>query len=552
MADEANLEVALENRVENMENTLKELMASFQSLQATLVTRAPLATNPLFEGNVPVASLPIATSTLGKEPMSSCPPNGGTSGTKPFVLNAGVATTQSNDQEETQVVKSITEDEDKAIKAKVQLMEETLKSMQGVQTNKPVDISSLCFFPNIQLPHKFKLPEFDKYNGTSCPYAHLTMYCRKMAPYANDEKLMIHYFQDSLTGPADTWFSTLDKSKVKSWHDLTYNFMKHYEYNTSLAPSREDLQKTEKKSSENFKEFAQRWRGLAVRVQPPLTNHELSNLFIKSTKGPYREKLMTCVNYTFTQLVIVGEQVEDGIKLGIIIHYQAMKSLLEQYQNGSSGASSLRKVGQNQKMENENGTISSVYEAYRRNNQSHGQFNNRFQAPPYQSTTFTSQPRTIYASGVNRPQQVRRHFDKLPLSYTEVFRQLVEAGIVTPIPMVPVKPPFPAWYNPQARCEYLSGGVGHDLENRLALKHRIKDLIDAKELQIASEQKVVGPNITKNPLPTHDSSTVNMIEKDFEEVQEVAAVTLTNQVSSTPRQLLILKGPMLTVPLKQG
>ncbi|GKV32766.1 hypothetical protein SLEP1_g41347 [Rubroshorea leprosula] len=223
MADEANLEkVALENRVENMENTLKELMASFQSLQATLVTRAPLTTSPLFEGNVPVASLPIATSTLGKEPMSSCPPNptiGGTSRTKPFVLNAGVATVQSNDQEETQVVKSITEDEDKAIKAKVQLMEETLKSMQGVQTNKPVDISSLCFFPNIQLPHKFKLPEFDKYNGTSCPYAHLTMYCRKMAPYANDEKVMIHYFQDSLTGPADAWFSTLDKSKRRSSKD---------------------------------------------------------------------------------------------------------------------------------------------------------------------------------------------------------------------------------------------------------------------------------------------------------------------------------------------
>ncbi|GKV02505.1 hypothetical protein SLEP1_g14938 [Rubroshorea leprosula] len=429
--------------------------------------------------------------------------------------------------------------------------------MQGVQTNKPVDISSLCFFPNIQLPHKFKLPEFDKYNGTGCPYAHLTMYCRKMAPYANDEKLMIHYFQDSLTGPADAWFSTIDKSKVKSWHDLTCNFMKQYEYNTSLAPSREDLQRAEKKRSENFKEFAQRWRGLAARVQPPLTDHELSNLFIKSTKGPYREKLITCVNYTFAQLVIVGEQVEDGIKSGIIMDYQAMKSILEQYQNGSLGVSSSKKVGQNQNKENDTGTVSSVYETYGRNNQPRprGQFNNSFQAPTsYQPPIFTSQPRPLYAYGINRLQQerVRQHFNKLPLSYTEVFQQLVAAGLVTPVPMVPLNPPFPTWYNPQARCEYHSGGVGHDLENCLALKHRIQDLIDAEELQIASEPKVVGLNIAKNPLPTHDSSTVNMIEKDFDEVQEVAAVTLTNQVSSTPRQLLILKGPMLTVPLKQG
>ncbi|GLT29741.1 hypothetical protein SLA2020_045870 [Shorea laevis] len=160
-------------------------------------------------------------STLGKELMSSKPPNPtiiGASVTKPFVLNTGVATVQSNenDQVETQVIKSIIKDEDKAMKVKVQLMEKTLKSMQGVQTNKPVDISSLCFFPNIQLPHKFKLPKFDKYNCIGCSYARLTMYCRKMAPYTNDEKLMIHYFQDSLTGPVDAWFSTLDKNKVKS------------------------------------------------------------------------------------------------------------------------------------------------------------------------------------------------------------------------------------------------------------------------------------------------------------------------------------------------
>ncbi|GKU89541.1 hypothetical protein SLEP1_g3667 [Rubroshorea leprosula] len=379
MADKANLEkVALENRVENMKNTLKELMASLQSLQATLVTRAPLTTNPLFEGNVSMENLPIATSTIGKEPMSSCPPNptiGGTYGTKPFVLNAGVATVQSNDQEETQVGKSITEDEDKAIKAKVQLMEETLKSMQGVQTNKPVDISSLCFFPNIQLPHKFKLPEFDKYNGTGCPYAHLMMYCRKMAPYANDEKLMIHYFQDSLTSPTDAWFFTLDKR-------------------------------------------------------------------------PYHEKLMTCVNYTFAQLVVVGEQVEDGIKFGIIIDYQALKSLLEQYQNGSSGVSSSERLGPSHKKENEIGTINSVYEMYGRNNQSRPQrqFNNPFQAPTYQPTAFTSQSRPLYSFGTNRPQQkVRQHFDKLPLSYTEVFQQLVATGLVTPVPMVPIKPPFPTW-----------------------------------------------------------------------------------------------------------
>ncbi|GKV15498.1 hypothetical protein SLEP1_g26285 [Rubroshorea leprosula] len=330
-------------------------------------------------------------------------------------------------------------------------MKETLKSMQGVQTNKPVDISSLCFFPNIQLPHKFKLPEFDKYNGTGCPYAHLTMYCRKMAPYANDEKLMIHYFHDSLTGLADACWLL--------WEN--------------------------------------KWR-----------------------------------------MVVVGEQVEDGIKSGIIMDYQAMKSLLEQYQNDSSGVSSSKKVGQNQKKENENSTISSVYEAH---NQSRGQFNNRFQAPTYQSTAFISQSKPVYASGTSRPQQEkkRRYFDKLPTSYTEVFRQLIAARLVTPVPMVPLNPPFPIWYNPQARCEYHSGGVGHDLENCLALKHRVQDLIDAKELQITSEPEVVGPNVTKNPLPTHDGPTVNMIEKDSDKGHEVTTSTNNDGLSTSFEKLSI-------------
>ncbi|GKV11651.1 hypothetical protein SLEP1_g22891 [Rubroshorea leprosula] len=271
----------------------------------------------LEKGNVPMANLPVATSvlTLGKEPMSSCPPNptiGGTSGTKPFVLNAGVATVQSNDQEETQVVNTIAEDEDK--------------------------------------------------------------------------------------------------------------------------------------------------------------------------------------------LVIVGEEVEDGIKSGIIIDYQAMKSILEQYQNGSLGVFSSRKVGQNRKEEHGNGTISSVYEAY---NQSRGQFNNQFQASAYQSTAFTSQSRPVYASGTSRPQQEkkRRYFDKLPMSYTEVFRQLITARLVT--------------------------------------LHRVQDLIDAKELQITSEPGVVGPNVTKNHLPTHDGPTVNMIKKDSDKGHEVTTSTNNDGLSTSFEKLSI-------------
>uniref|UniRef100_A0A2N9IB24 Uncharacterized protein n=1 Tax=Fagus sylvatica TaxID=28930 RepID=A0A2N9IB24_FAGSY len=56
-------------------------------------------------------------------------------------------------------------------------------------------ISQACpWFPNMTMPPKFKALEFEKYNGRGDPMIHLQMYCRKMAPYADNEPLLIQTF----------------------------------------------------------------------------------------------------------------------------------------------------------------------------------------------------------------------------------------------------------------------------------------------------------------------------------------------------------------------
>ncbi|GKV42866.1 hypothetical protein SLEP1_g50229 [Rubroshorea leprosula] len=99
------------------------------------------------------------------------------------------------------------------------------------------------------------VPEFGFWGVTGCPYAHLQMYARKMAPYANDERVLIHYFQDSLSGLTSVWFSTLDEKKIRTFKDVSQAFMKQYEYNISLDPTRDSLQRITKRSNEPFKEF---------------------------------------------------------------------------------------------------------------------------------------------------------------------------------------------------------------------------------------------------------------------------------------------------------
>ena len=100
---------------------------------------------------------------------------------------------------------------------------------------------------------KFKVLDFDKYKGTTCPKNHLKMCCRKMGAYAKDEKLLIHFSQESLTGVAVTWDTNLEPSRVHSWKDLMFAFVRQYQYNFDMALDKMQLQNMSKKGHESFK-----------------------------------------------------------------------------------------------------------------------------------------------------------------------------------------------------------------------------------------------------------------------------------------------------------
>ena len=41
--------------------------------------------------------------------------------------------------------------------------------------------AELCLVPGVKIPDKFKVPNFEKYKGNTCPLSHLVMYARKMS-----------------------------------------------------------------------------------------------------------------------------------------------------------------------------------------------------------------------------------------------------------------------------------------------------------------------------------------------------------------------------------
>ncbi|KAI5401651.1 hypothetical protein KIW84_066213 [Lathyrus oleraceus] len=75
-------------------------------------------------------------------------------------------------------------------------------------------VADLCLVPNVKIPVKFKVPDFEKYKGNTCPLSHLVMYARKMSTQTDNDQLLIHYFQDSLSGAALRWYMGLDSANI--------------------------------------------------------------------------------------------------------------------------------------------------------------------------------------------------------------------------------------------------------------------------------------------------------------------------------------------------
>ena len=92
-------------------------------------------------------------------------------------------------------------------------------------------------------------------------------------------------------------------------------FLKHYQYNTNMAPNRTQLQNLMQKSEDTFKEYTQRWRELATGVQPPFLEHELMDMLMANFEGPYLDRMIVSTPSGFSDLVLFDERIKNMIKM---------------------------------------------------------------------------------------------------------------------------------------------------------------------------------------------------------------------------------------------
>src|ERR1051325_8887154 len=200
---------------------------------------------------------------------------------------------------------------------KYKQLEDRLNAVENLKMSG-LNFDDLSLVPDVVIPPKFKVPTFAKYDGISCPKLHLKSYVQKINPHTDDRKLWMHYFQESLSGTQLEWYYQLENDRIHTWSDLADAFYRQYEYNAELTPTRMQLQSMSMGRDEKFKEYAQKWRDLAGRVQPPLSNRELVDMFMGTLSGPFFNHLIGNSLAGFTELILTGERIEAGIKSGKI------------------------------------------------------------------------------------------------------------------------------------------------------------------------------------------------------------------------------------------
>lgn len=119
-----------------------------------------------------------------------------------------------------------------------------------------LDAAEICLVPGVVILAKFKVPDFEKYKGASDLRTHIRAYCRKMAAYSNDDRLLMHFYQDSLNGASLDWYMQLEGTHIRTWKEMAEAFLKYYQYNTHMALNRTQFQNLMQKSEETFKECA--------------------------------------------------------------------------------------------------------------------------------------------------------------------------------------------------------------------------------------------------------------------------------------------------------
>ncbi|XP_057962262.1 uncharacterized protein LOC131153805 [Malania oleifera] len=285
---------------------------------------------------------------------------------------------------------------------KNEVWEEQLQAMQKANMYGSSDAFNPCLMSNSILPQKLKVLNFAKFSGSECPLAHLGMYLQKMAAHCDNDDLLIHCFQSSLTGEALEWCRRV---KIHTWRDLARAFMTQYRQEAVLiSKSREEKMSDCSYQKREMTAQSRPMIGKGKVVHPyPCVAH-----FPKSTpqNSPNR--------------AVIQEQIKDTINMGKAKCLESERSLVKWVDRKKSKKAQMTQEQCCQ-------TVSHI------ESKSNLVFRHHDDQTVHASTRPLVMPAHVQTQDRGVQRKVRK-IDRIPMTYAELFPQLVERHLVAPTP----------------------------------------------------------------------------------------------------------------------
>ncbi|XP_070032493.1 uncharacterized protein [Nicotiana tomentosiformis] len=219
----------------------------------------------------------------------------------------------------------------------VEELKKLTSRVQGVEGGKGIEglnYEDLCIQPDVELSEGYKPPKFEMFDGTCDPKVHLRTYCDKLEGVGNDERIRMKLFMRILTGDALSWYISQNPKKWVSWVNMASDFMDWFRFNTENTPDIFYIQYLKKKPTKTFCEYATRWRLEATKVTSALEEEQMNKFFVRAQDPQYYERLMVIENHKFSDIIKLGERIEEGIKSGIVTNFEALQATNKALQSG--------------------------------------------------------------------------------------------------------------------------------------------------------------------------------------------------------------------------
>ena len=165
---------------------------------------------------------------------------------------------------------------------------EALNQKVAEKADDLTDLQDLSLYPNARLPIGFKLPHIEKFSGSTPPHLHIKAYVRTMQLYGLKEDHLAQGFHQTLTGPAHSWFLSLEKHQVTDWKSIVNEFIRHYKYNEELKVTRKHLEMMKHREDESVSDFITRWRELTAQLVNRIPMEEQLGVVVKNFKPEIR------------------------------------------------------------------------------------------------------------------------------------------------------------------------------------------------------------------------------------------------------------------------